>query len=687
VSDSSKKASGLVRFISTIPVLVLLLTVIAFGTGEKSHSRLLQVGDSLWPGYFNMRVDPVLPSCDPETIGQAPAQEPAQAGEVAEAQADDADEDDGLDDLFGEEEEVSEEDKAASRLKAKEDCIKLHKDYESAVASITDGVRVYRGIETSVASVVYTVDHYSKHILILLLLIAGLVATMRREHIALRPARSVLDHRISSGSQFVAHTMLTFSAYSFWQIDVGEGILDDQPMHLMWIAGFFAMAVQTLIHTLRPPEDAEKGGAIGHALLTIPLFTTMALISGYYFFCSEGHPAGLSIYLGKLAEHRMLYLAVGLYVWVGMLLKQTRLATLAFDVLRPWKFNPELMAFVVVAFSAIPTAYSGASGIFVIAAGAVIYDELRRAGARKQLALAATAMSGSIGVVLRPCLLVVIVASLNKQVTTDELFNWGWKIYVLTALLFLVVSLISRQGPLEMASPKEAIPGSIAKLKPIVPYALIGTAIWAFYHFILATPVNEHTASVILPVVLLVLLAYDKYSRRKEGEDAPGYRVMCVKATSETTGHIGALLMLMALSICLGGIVERSEIMNLFPQTFGSPIATMGLLVVALVIIGMTMDPYGAVILVTASIADVAYRNGIDAVHFWMVVLVAFELGYLTPPVALNHLLTRQVIGEAEYEDMVPEGAGFWLRHERILLPMVVLSIALVLVAFVPFFI
>ena len=679
MSDSSKNSSGLVRFISTIPILVLLLTVIAFGTGEKSHSRLLAIGDSVWPGYFKMRVDPVQPSCNPQTAGEV-QEAPAAAEEEGDAL-------DDLDDLFGEEDEVSEEDKAASQLKAKQDCLKLHADYKEAVASITTGVRVYRSVETSVAAVIHTVDHYSKHILILMLLIAGLVATMRREHIALRPAKSVLDHRISSGSQFIAHVMLTYSAYSFWQIDVAAGHLEDQPMHIMWMLGFFAMAAQTLIHTLRPPEDAEENGTIGHALLTIPLFTTMALVSGYYFLFSEGHPAGLSIYLGKLAEHRMLYLAVGLYVWVGMLLKQTRLATLAFDVLRPWKLTPELMAFVVVAFSAIPTAYSGASGIFVIAAGAVIYDELRRAGARKQLALAATAMSGSIGVVLRPCLLVVIVASLNKQVTTDELFGWGWKIYVLTALLFLVVSLVSRQGPLEMAPPSEAIPGSLKKLKPLAPYAFIGFVIWAFYHFVLSTPVNEHTASVILPVVLLVLLAYDKYSRRKEGEDSPGFRVMCVKATSETSGHIGALLMLMSLSICLGGIVERSEIMNLFPQSFGTPMATMGLLVVALVIIGMTMDPYGAVILVTASIADVAYRNGIDPVHFWMVVIVAFELGYLTPPVALNHLLTRQVIGEEEYKDMVPEGAGFWLRHERILLPMVVLAITLVLVAFVPFYI
>ena len=35
-------------------------------------------------------------------------------------------------------------------------------------------------------------------------------------------------------------------------------------------------------------------------------------------------------------------------------------------------------------------------------------------------------------------------------------------------------------------------------------------------------------------------------------------------------------------------------------------------------------DPYGAAILVSATIAEVAYQSGINPVHFWMVVLVAF---------------------------------------------------------------
>jgi TRAP-type C4-dicarboxylate transport system permease large subunit len=142
--------------------------------------------------------------------------------------------------------------------------------------------------------------------------------------------------------------------------------------------------------------------------------------------------------------------------------------------------------------------------------------------------------------------------------------------------------------------------------------------------------------------------------------------------------------MLMALSIAFGGVVERAEVMSLVPSDLGSPVTTMAALTVMLVFIGMLMDPYGAVILVSATIAQVAYDNGIDPLHFWMVVLVAFELGYLTPPVALNHLLTRAVVGSDADVDDVPEGAGFWLRHERLLLPVTVMGIALLLVAFVP---
>ena len=66
-------------------------------------------------------------------------------------------------------------------------------------------------------------------------------------------------------------------------------------------------------------------------------------------------------------------------------------------------------------------------------------------------------------------------------------------------------------------------------------------------------------------------------------------------------------------------------------------------------------------------------------------ITLAALLGYLLPPVALNRILTRQVIGEAEYVLMRDEGTTFWSRHEGTLLPLIVMSTVLVIVSFVPF--
>ena len=85
-----------------------------------------------------------------------------------------------------------------------------------------------------------------------------------------------------------------------------------------------------------------------------------------------------------------------------------------------------------------------------------------------------------------------------------------------------------------------------------------------------------------------------------------------------------------------------------------------------------------------ATIAQIAFDNGIAPLHFWMITLVAFELGYLSPPVALNHLLTRQVVGEAEVESAKLKEGSFFRRYEKFLLPIAVMLTALLLVSYVP---
>ncbi|MEK9711301.1 MAG: TRAP transporter large permease subunit, partial [Thalassolituus sp.] len=422
------------------------------------------------------------------------------------------------------------------------------------------------------------------------------------------------------------------------------------------------------------------------------------------------HPAGIGIYLNQMMELSQLFLNVGLYVWIGMLLKRTEMAQKVFNIFRPFNLPPEMLAVAVVALAAVPTAYTGGSGIFVIAVGGLIYMEMRRAGARRQLALAATAMSGSLGVVLRPCLLVVIVAALNNEVTTDQLFGWGVKVFFLTTVLFAFYALITRKEPVTVQRPQANVwPEFKDALKPLIPYVILISVTLVVYALLLNAYLDEFSAPIILPVLLLVILIYERLSQEKDVlkrenmnidyvehrleesyEDLKSGRDSIEKtireATTETTGHIGALLMLMGMSVSIGGVIERAEVMTMVPTEFSSIWLAMGLLVAILVVIGMVMDPYGAVILVSATIASIAYDSGIDPVHFWMVTLVAFELGYLSPPVALNHLLTRQVVGEEEVRLSKEEviGENFWYRNEKILLPLVTMATALLLVAFVP---
>ena len=450
-------------------------------------------------------------------------------------------------------------------------------------------------------------------------------------------------------------------------------------------------------------EDSSKGSSqtphkegLGGLLLGIPLYAYMAILCGLYFLVFEHHFAGVATYMNQMTEHANLYTNVALYVFCGMMLKNTDIADKFLAILRPFKLSPELLVFVIVLLSALPTAYSGASGIFVIAAGAIIYRELKQTKTRDGLALAGTAMSGSMGIVLSPCLLVVIVAALNNNVTTDELFSAGLSVFFVNIFVFAIVLFTTKQGRISFENPIKAMPEVGRAIVGVLPYIAIGAAVLLFMRYGFGAAFDEYKAPVLLPFMLLVLLVYDRTMARRAWRRMPeaerpktaphGIGRSLFDSVNSTSIHSGGLLSLMTLSVCIGGIIDRANLNALLPQHFSSPFIAMTLLFVILVIIGMIMDPYGAVILVSATLTQIAASNGIAPIHFWVTVLCAFELGYLTPPVALNQLLTRQVVGESAYayERATDRPKNFWYRHERILLPVAVKGIVLLLVAFMP---
>ena len=688
------------EWLAAMPAFLVLIFVIVLNTSHATHGQLLKLGENIWDGYFQLRSDPVLPRCiiDSDIDAQL-------ALLIAEAAI--VDEEDEWDLFDDDSEPVDENLQRQSLVNAQAVCKTKHQTYENTVNRITPAVKAFRAVELGIADFGEFGLHAQRIMLAILVLICTMTALFRRHHIALRPMETVMDYRVASFAQMVASGILLFSVYSFKEVAFNAGVTvsaEHGALHYLWIAGFGAILLLSIYQFLVIPKDAKPGGSFMKAQLAVPLYATMCMISGAYFIAND-HAAGVGIYLNQMMELSQLFLGVGLYVWIGMLVKRTKMAQAIFDIFRPWNLPPEMLAVVVVVIAALPTAYTGGSGIFVIAIGGLIYNELRRAGARRQLALAATAMSGSMGVVLRPCLLVVIIAALNKEVTTDQLFGWGLNVFLLTAVLFSAIAMLTKQGTLSIEKVSVAWPETKKALWKLVPYAILIGLTLSFYSIFLNAYLDEFSAPFILPVMLLVILIYERISQEKmsraqmniehienrleeswkdlkTGNDSIEKTLR--EATTETTGHIGALLILMGMSVSLGGVIDRAHLMDMVPTNFESVWLAMALLVGILVIIGMIMEPYGAVILVSATIASIAYESGIDPVHFWMVTLVAFELGYLSPPVALNHLLTRQVVGEREVALASEEGHNFWYRHEKILLPITVMGTALIIVAFLP---
>ncbi|MEI7866997.1 MAG: TRAP transporter large permease subunit [Candidatus Methylumidiphilus sp.] len=664
------------EWMSSLPVLLLLLTIIFAGNGEKVHAQLLKAGELIWHDYFMLRGDIPTPECNINP-------------DIELALNKLATETDKMDDLF----DAQPFDREAARVSlenARQLCIENHHLAQQNQARVTPAVLVFRSFEASVAAISIFAFENHRVILVLLIFICAATCSARQHHIAFKPVMRVLDHRISNTAQLFGNLLLFVSAWSYRNsVYQSSAVVDHPEIYPLIVLGFMVLCCINFYLLVKPHDDIKPGGTIAHAFLAIPLYIIMAFCAAGYFFLIEHNPAGLAIFFSLLFDQAGLFLNVGLYIWVGMLLSKTYLGELVFNIFRPWHMSPELLAFVAIVIMAVPTAYTGASGIIIIAMGASVYKELRRVGARRQLALAATAMTGSVAVVLRPCLLVVLIAALNKEVVTDQLFSWGLKTFFASSVVFFLLMFFSRREKIQVAPAHKAFRPCLKAIVSLSPYALIVTVIALMYVYLLNAYLDEFSAPVILPVIILGFILYEKLFAYNPLVDKLGQKVYNLEyeirfATSESSIHIGALLLLMGLSFVLGGVIERSDLLSALPEYFGSIWTTLGFLIVALVCIGTLMDPYGAVVLVTSTVAQIAYKNGVDPIHFWMMALVAFELGYLSPPVALNQLLTQQAVGQKEVAKAALEGDSFWYRNEKTLLPLVTMGTTLLLVTFGP---
>ncbi|MDP6437119.1 MAG: TRAP transporter large permease [Gammaproteobacteria bacterium] len=363
------------------------------------------------------------------------------------------------------------------------------------------------------------------------------------------------------------------------------------------------------------------------ALLGAPLFAIIAagaLISFTAQDLSQGVVVPIEIF--SIAEMPIL-LAIPLFTFAGYILSESqapgRLVRLTRAVLG---WMPGGLAIVCIGASAFFTAFTGASGVTIIALGAILYPALAQSGYHDKFNLGLVTAGGSLGLLFAPSL-PLILYGVVAEVNIDSLFVAG----VLPGMLMLaalsVYSLwVNRHTriPLAHFSWREvgsAIIDSIWELP--LPIVVLG----GIYSGLLA--VSEAAAVTAVYVFLVEVVI------RRE---IPLLKLPDIMRESMVL--VGGILLILGASLASTNYVIDAEIpqqlIGVVTEYVDGRISFLFLLLIFLLILGAFLDIFSALVLVVPLILPVAAQFGVEPVHLGMIFLATMQLGYLTPPVGLN---------------------------------------------------
>ena len=364
------------------------------------------------------------------------------------------------------------------------------------------------------------------------------------------------------------------------------------------------------------------------ALFGAPLFAIIAAgaLLSFYQLDPELGPVAVPIEIFGIAEMPIL-LAIPLFTFAGYILSESqapgRLVRLTQAILG---WMPGGLAIVSIAACAFFTAFTGASGVTIIALGAILYPALSQAGYDEKFNLGLVTAGGSLGLLFAPSL-PLILYGVVAQVNIDDLFVAGVLPGALMLFSLSFYSLWVNRGnrvPLSDFSWREvgsAIVDSIWELP--LPIVVLG----GIYSGLLA--VSEAAAVTAVYVVLIEVVIRREISIAR----LPGIM-------RESMVLVGGILLILGASLASTNYVIDAEVpqqlIALVSNLVDSRISFLWLLLLFLLVLGAFLDIFSALVLVVPLILPVAAEFGVEPVHLGMIFLSTMQLGYLTPPVGLN---------------------------------------------------
>lgn len=362
------------------------------------------------------------------------------------------------------------------------------------------------------------------------------------------------------------------------------------------------------------------------ALLGAPLFAVIAASALWGFYREGIDFQALAIEFYSIAEMPVL-LAIPLFTFAGYLLSESqapqRLVRLS-QALLGWM--PAGLAVVALAVCALFTAFTGASGVTIIALGALLFPALQQAGYPEKFSLGLVTSAGSLGLLFAPSL-PLILYGVVAEISVDSLFLAGLLPGILMLIALSGYSVWTNRavrvplGDFSWAEVRAAVRAAAWEIP--LPLVVLG-GIYSGYFAI-----SEAAAVTALYVLVVDMLVLREVPWRK----LPGIM-------RESMMLVGGILIILGMSLASTNYMIDAgvpqQLLDLVSQFVTSQFTFLVLMLLFLLVLGAMLDIFSATVLVVPLILPVALQFGVDPVHLGIVFLATMQLGYLTPPVGLN---------------------------------------------------
>jgi tripartite ATP-independent transporter DctM subunit len=298
-------------------------------------------------------------------------------------------------------------------------------------------------------------------------------------------------------------------------------------------------------------------------------------------------------------------------------------------------------AAVTVFAGAFFTAFTGASGITILALGGLLMPLLRGVGHSERSALGLVTSSGSLGVLLPPSLPLILYAIVAKQ-PMKAMFLGALLPGLTMGLLLLLwgrhTAGAGRAERIRLQGREVRAALWDAKWELALPLVAFVALFGGF-----ATPVEAAALTALYAFVVATLIHRDLGLVR----DVPRVMVECGLL-------VGGVLLILGVALGFTNYLVDAQIPDRAIEwaqgTLQSRIAFLLALNLFLLLVGCVMDIFSAIVVVVPIIVPIAAAFGVDPVHLGVVFLANMELGYLTPLVGMNVFFASYRFGKPVLE-------------------------------------